>query len=750
MTTSPESSGGVTQSHKPACPTAEMGRWPASWEQEMQSTVNYLWHTDDLLGQGATASVYKARNKKSGELVAVKVFNTASYLRPREVQVREFEVLRKLNHQNIIKLFAVEETGGSRQKVLVMEYCSSGSLLSVLESPENAFGLPEDEFLVVLRCVVAGMNHLRENGIVHRDIKPGNIMRLVGEEGQSIYKLTDFGAARELDDDEKFVSVYGTEEYLHPDMYERAVLHKPQQKAFGVAVDLWSIGVTLYHAATGSLPFVPFGGPRRNKEIMYRITTEKPAGAIAGTQRLENGPLEWSYTLPITCQLSMGLQSQLVPILANILEVEQAKCWGFDQFFAETSDILQRVVVHVFSLPQAVVHHVYIHAHNTIAIFLEAVYKQTNVAPQHQEYLFEGHLCVLEPSVSAQHIAHTTASSPLTLFSMVSETPKGLAFRDPALDIPKFVPKVDLQSDYNTAKGVLGAGYQALRLAQALLTGQELMLRGLHWFVEVLQATCRRTLEVTRMALLFLSSSLGTESNVAGVPEIQELKRAAELRSKLRTLAEVLSRCSHNITETKMTLSNLSSELMKNRDQVHADRSIQQIQCCLDKMYLIYKQFKKSRMRPGLGYNEEQIHKLDKVNFSHLAKRLLQVFQEERVQKYQASLVTHGKRMRVVHETRNHLRLVGCSVAACNTEAQGAQESLSKILDWLSHQLLQDRTKGAQASPPTTAPYPSPALKDLVLHMQELCKEMKVLASDLQDNNRVIEGLSRVPSAPDI
>ncbi|XP_022449303.2 inhibitor of nuclear factor kappa-B kinase subunit epsilon isoform X1 [Delphinapterus leucas] len=807
MTTSPESSGGVTQSHKPACPTAEMGRWPASWEQEMQSTVNYLWHTDDLLGQGATASVYKARNKKSGELVAVKVFNTASYLRPREVQVREFEVLRKLNHQNIIKLFAVEETGGSRQKVLVMEYCSSGSLLSALESPENAFGLPEDEFLVVLRCVVAGMNHLRENGIVHRDIKPGNIMRLVGEEGQSIYKLTDFGAARELDDDEKFVSVYGTEEYLHPDMYERAVLRKPQQKAFGVAVDLWSIGVTLYHAATGSLPFVPFGGPRRNKEIMYRITTEKPTGAIAGTQRLENGPLEWSYTLPITCQLSMGLQSQLVPILANILEVEQAKCWGFDQFFAETSDILQRVVVHVFSLPQAVVHHVYIHAHNTIAIFLEAVYKQTNVAPQHQEYLFEGHLCVLEPSLSAQHIAHTTASSPLTLFSMVCETPKGLAFRDrcrrqiwvlilhtplkchvtragglpnllrsvqrsgkgtpvetgrcgfnvvstvrAALDIPKFFPKVDLQADYNTAKGVLGAGYQALRLAQALLTGQELMLRGLHWFVESLQATCRRTLEVTRMALLFLSSSLGTErfSNVAGVPEIQELKRAAELRSKLRTLAEVLSRCSHNITETKMTLSNLSSELMKNRDQVHADRSIQQIQCCLDKMYLIYKQFKKSRMRPGLGYNEEQIHKLDKVNFSHLAKRLLQVFQEERVQKYQASLVTHGKRMRVVHETRNHLRLVGCSVAACNTEAQGAQESLSKILDWLSHQLLQDRTKEAQASPPTTAPYPSPALKDLVLHMQELCKEMKVLASDLQDNNRVIEGLSRVPSAPDI
>lgn len=69
--------------------------------------------------------------------------------------------------------------------------------------------------LLTQTCVsVAGMNHLREYGIVHRDIKPGNIMRVIGEDGRSVYKLTDFGAARELDDDEQFVSLYGTEEYL--------------------------------------------------------------------------------------------------------------------------------------------------------------------------------------------------------------------------------------------------------------------------------------------------------------------------------------------------------------------------------------------------------------------------------------------------------------------------------------------------------------------------------------------------------
>uniref|UniRef100_A0A8C5TQ90 Inhibitor of nuclear factor kappa B kinase subunit epsilon n=1 Tax=Malurus cyaneus samueli TaxID=2593467 RepID=A0A8C5TQ90_9PASS len=398
----------------------------------MQSTPNYLWSTEDLLGQGATASVYKARNKKSGELVAVKVFNNASYLRPQEVQMREFEMLRKLNHKNIVKLFAVEETGSSKQKVLVMEYCSSGSLLNVLEDPANAFGLAESEFLIVLQCVVAGMNHLRENGVVHRDIKPGNIMRLVGEDGQSIYKLTDFGAARELEDDEKFVSVYGTEEYLHPDVYERAVLRKPQQKAFGVTVDLWSIGVTFYHAATGSLPFVPFGGPRRNKEMMYKITTEKPPGAIAGVQRQENGTVEWSYELPITCRLSTGLKDQLIPILANILEVDQEKCWGFDQFFAGTNDILQRIVVDVFSLQQASSHRIYIHSYNTTTKFLDAVFKQTNIAPHHQEYFFEGHLYELDPNLQAHHFCRTTEFSPLMLLS-TSEQPEdvvGIQYRD--------------------------------------------------------------------------------------------------------------------------------------------------------------------------------------------------------------------------------------------------------------------------------------------------------------------------------
>lgn len=70
---------------------------------------------------------------------------------------------------------------------------------------------------------------------------------------------------------------------------------------------------------------------------------------------LQDSGIVWSLT-----RGSRGLQSLLTPVLANILEADQEKCWGFDQFFAETSNILHRTVVYVFSLQQATLHLVYI------------------------------------------------------------------------------------------------------------------------------------------------------------------------------------------------------------------------------------------------------------------------------------------------------------------------------------------------------------------------------------------------------
>ncbi|XP_053249336.1 inhibitor of nuclear factor kappa-B kinase subunit epsilon isoform X4 [Podarcis raffonei] len=652
----------------------------------MQSTLNYLWKTDDVLGQGATASVYKARNKKSGELVAVKVFNNASYMRPQEVQIREFEVLRKLNHQNIVKLFAVEEIESCKQKVLVMEYCSGGSLLSLLEDPENAFGLSESEFLIVLHCVVAGMNHLRQNGVVHRDIKPGNIMRLVGDDNQNIYKLTDFGAARELDDDEKFESVYGTEEYLHPDMYKRAVLKKPQQKAYGVTVDLWSIGVTFYHAATGSLPFIPFGGPRRNKEIMYKITTEKPTGAIAGTQEQESGAIMWTYELPITCRLSV------------------------------------------------------------VPIFLEDVFRQTNIPPHHQEYFFEGYSYELEPNLQAHRFPKTTETCPLIMLSTELRDPVMLRYRDPALEFPKFPPKVDVVADCSTAKGVLTATHQTLRISQSFLQCQELMLRGLYWVSETLKLECLRILEKKQGVMATLSCLQREEMKVlllyetiVGVGEIPEIKGLAELKTRLQAVEEI-SKCFQSISDHQSVVQCILSDVGKKRSQIKEVRSIQQMEACLDKMQLIYNQFKKTRKCRSLGYNEQQIHKLDKVNLGHLAKKVLSVFQDNCLQQYKAALLAHGIIMRKVFDLKKSLKKLNRSLTSCSAEMSGCQDCLDKALDELPQRILQGKTTH---SAPTQV-YMNQKHQDMVFGMQELQDQMKIVAHNLQLNNSIIQRLNGV------
>ncbi|XP_062451068.1 inhibitor of nuclear factor kappa-B kinase subunit epsilon isoform X3 [Rhea pennata] len=642
----------------------------------------------------------------------------------------------------------------------------------------------------------------------------------------------------------------------HPDMYERAVLRKPQQKAYGVTVDLWSIGVTFYHAATGSLPFIPFGGPRRNKEIMYKITTEKPPGAIAGVQRQENGTIEWSYELPATCRLSVGLKVQLIPILANILEADQEKCWGFDQFFAETSDILHRIVVDVFSLQQASLHRIYIHSHNTTSKFLDAVFKQTNIAPHHQEYFFEGHLFELDPNLQAHNFCKTTEDNPLTLLSAEPEDLVGVRYRDreypqlcdasgapcpgrqlslrpaaavreiclsyppnpelpsfpgargaqhgrgwgahagsggrrlgsprsrqemscgsvgdhpprsgpllprstsavglfaAALEFPKFAPKVDVVADCGTAKSAVGAAHQTLWIARSLLRCQELTRRGLHWVAGNLKTECSRLLEQRRGAVSLLTclqlaevktrALYETVPGDGGTPALKELSGA---KARLQAVAEDLSQCSHDIFDCQGTLDGVLAELLERRRQAHADRSVRQIECCLEKMQLIHKQFKKARTCPRLGYNEEQIHKLDKVNLGHLARKVLLIFQDDCVQKYQEVLALHGSRMRKAGEIKKHLKRLSNCISACSVAMTECQDCLQRALDkFLQTVLVEERH-------PAPVPLPAhlnQARHDMAFRMQELLEQMKLVTCDLQLNNSIIERLSGAAPAPGI
>lgn len=143
-------------------------------------------------------------------------------------------------------------------------------------------------------------------------------------------------------------------------MYERAVLRKPVGKSFKANVDLWSIGVTLYHIATGSLPFRPYGG-RKNKETMYKITTEKASGIISGTQTSENGEIKWSRNLPDSCLLSQSLQPLVTELLAGLLECDAHRMWSFEKFFSSVTNILEHKVIFVYYVGTLSLHSIYCH-----------------------------------------------------------------------------------------------------------------------------------------------------------------------------------------------------------------------------------------------------------------------------------------------------------------------------------------------------------------------------------------------------
>ncbi|KAM8867292.1 inhibitor of nuclear factor kappa-B kinase subunit epsilon isoform 2-T3 [Synchiropus picturatus] len=697
------------------------------------STANHLWSMHNVLGQGATASVYKARNKRTGELVAVKVFNTVSYNRPHEVQMREFEMLRKLNHKNIVKLHAVEELP-SKQKVLVMEYCSGGSLLSLLEEPENAFGLSETEFLTVLQCVVQGMNHLRENGVVHRDIKPGNIMRQFGEDGRSVYKLTDFGAARELEDDEKFVSVYGTEEYLHPDMYDCAVLRNPHRKSYGVSVDLWSIGVTFYHAAAGSLPFTPFGGPRRNQKTMYKITTEKPMGAIAGTQRVENGPIEWSYHLPDSCQLSQGLKMQLVPILAGLLEAGQERCWGFDQFFTATTDIMQRQPVHLFAPQLAVAHCIYIHHYNTVSVFFEEVASQTGVAVQQQHLLYLGHQLLLEGSMKVVNLPHTTPERPLILLCDGPEEHSGPSIREP--EVPLIPPRFDVIVDYNFTKVVVGVVHQYGRLVKMLHCHRELLLDGFYSYMMMLRSECGEAMHSIAKVTIRLQSCLSMENKLHSLNSHASQNGISDNGQKLQLVSQHLPVCAAHIHEFEKHLDRLQIEHAKLAECLACDRSCQKMHFLLQKITATHQHYRKDRLTGKLAYNDEQIHKFEKFHLSSNIKHVKSLFRDESLQRYKELVDSARTWSSLLLEMKTKLRDFSSFLAGLLADLEVNSQQQSKTLDGLLV-TLQPQEKAVSLQD----------REQMVSRMHFLKEEMELLVQELQCNNSIIESLGPVKTA---
>lgn len=319
-------------------------------------------------------------------------------------------------------------------------------------------------------------------------------MKFIADDGSTIYKLTDFGAARELQEDQQFVSLYGTEEYLHPDMYERAVLRKPVGKTFGATVDLWSIGVTLYHVATGNLPFRPFGG-RRNKETMFYITTKKASGVISGLQTSENGPIEWNRELPQTCQLSVGLKKIVTPLLAGLLEVDPQRIWSFERFFCEVTDTLCRKPIHIFNIHRASLIKVFLHPEEKLVALQIHIQDQTDIMP-HAQILLLGEVFlmnIVEESTPGKGYPSTSNDKPLMLFSRENNNVV-LPVETELPKFPVFANLVSVENDASQAKVACSVGHVCKRRIDKLALCSKLSRDAIDAFSGLLSTELTRVL----------------------------------------------------------------------------------------------------------------------------------------------------------------------------------------------------------------------------------------------------------------
>jgi len=744
----------------------------------LRGSANYVWCTTSVLGKGATGAVFQGVNKHNGETVAVKTFNQLSHMRPQEVQMREFEVLEKVKHENIVKLLAIEEEQEGRGKVIVMELCTGGSLFNLLDDPENSYGLDEDEFLLVLSHLSAGMNHLRDNNLVHRDLKPGNIMKFIKDDGKIIYKLTDFGAARELQDDQQFVSLYGTEEYLHPDMYERAVLRKPVGKTFGATVDLWSIGVTLYHVATGNLPFRPFGG-RRNKETMYYITTKKASGVISGVQTAENGPIQWSRELPNSCLLSQGIKKHLTPILAGLLEVNPQKMWTFEKFFGEVTNLLNKKKVFVYFMNKLASLRVYLDKTQHLEDFQLLLTEQTDVEPGSQILLLEDSLLnkQVESNTPGTSFPDTSDGNPIIMFA---KNNNGIKFGDERelATFPTLPNLVSVENDATLAKSATAVGYAHKRKIEQYTKCARIMGIAVKQLVEVISQQleklqdvsdkCKTLTKATENQLAFFSQSheatrsllessaapLESDSSLAElcrqVDEIhtEENEGFSRLQNQLTDLAPAV----HQLHKRYANEGHLSKEWSEvTREMTDISTAAHRASTYVTKLKESWQHLLRDRASRTLTYNDEQFHILEKIKMTETIRVIVELLTKEcepSVTSRTEALADWYKMASTIYlQTEilyKDLQVFQDDIAAYSMGLRHSQDRYLQLVREMTSRL---REVGEEAPPPAPTPQPPCDTRNIRKAVKSILGTQDEVWGLLRENSRLIEQFTSLAAA---
>ena len=202
-----------------------------------------------LLGRGGMGTVYQARQVAMDRMVALKIIRADMVLSPEAAGrfSREMRLTAKIEHPNTIRVYDYGQIEG--QLYLTMEFVRGRTLTDVLA--EAGGRLPLERIVRIAVQVTRALQAAHAAGVVHRDLKPDNVM-VIEQYGESdVVKVLDFGVAKSLAEDQPRMTatgaVVGTPVYISP---EQALGHQVDQRS-----DLYSLGIMLFELASGQVPF---------------------------------------------------------------------------------------------------------------------------------------------------------------------------------------------------------------------------------------------------------------------------------------------------------------------------------------------------------------------------------------------------------------------------------------------------------------------------------------------------------------
>ena len=248
------------------------------------------------LGKGSFGSVYKVKNKITGEIRAMKIIRNTSINdsngEANKKFLKEIQVLKELEHPNIIKIF--EYYIDNKYHYIITELLTGGELYETIIQFQK---FNEKNAAYIMKQILSALNYLHSKGIVHRDIKPENILVQNNNKKNKNWideihiKLIDFGASNFFKENEILTLKVGSPYYIAPEVLN---------KSYNEKCDIWSAGVVLYVLLTGNFPFVG----KTSQKLFESIKTGK----------YKNTGKEWE-----------SISSQAKDLIKKMLELDTTK-----------------------------------------------------------------------------------------------------------------------------------------------------------------------------------------------------------------------------------------------------------------------------------------------------------------------------------------------------------------------------------------------------------------------------------------